>query len=290
MKVEVIDVLPLVAVPSASGIAICGNLIFAIGDDSPFLHQLDRKLKPISNWPLFTSEQMETGRIPKSEKPDLEAMELVNGEELVIFGSGSKSPERDVFIRVKVNEPPRTETYYISEFYSHLKELPVMEGSELNIEAAAFHNGKMLLFNRRSPVLFEFNYEGFIKHLIQNGPIPPVNAYKIQLPCIDGVDSGFSGATVSMQTGRLIVTASVEDTSNAYDDGRVLGSFVGWVPLDEYERSENYEFVRLQNENHVFKVESVALEHENSDTELIVLMTTDNDGGISQLIRARLNW
>jgi hypothetical protein len=289
MKVEVIDVLPLVAVPSASGMAICGNMIYVIGDDSPFLHQLDRHLRPLSIWPIYAAKKIENGRIPKPEKPDFEAMELVNDEELVIFGSGSRSPVRDVFIRVKLNEPPHIESYDISEFYCHLRQSSALADSGLNIEAAAINNGNLLLFNRRCPLIFEFNYERFIDYLAQNGSMPEVDSCEIQLPCIDGIVSGFSGATVS-QTDRLIVTTSVEDTENTYDDGRVLGSFIGWVPLDKHKRSENYEFVRLQCENQVLKIESVTIEHEVSETEMTVLMTTDSDGGISQLIRARLKW
>jgi hypothetical protein len=290
MKVEIIEVLPLESVPSASGIAVCGDLIYAIGDDSPFLHELDGHLRPLSKWPMFPSEMMENGRIPKSEKPDLEAMEFVSSEELVIFGSGSKSPERDVFVRVKLNGIPNIRTINVTEFYLQLKESPSMRGSELNIEAAAFHNGTMLLFNRRSPIVFEFDYEEFIHFLIQKGPLPRVKARVIQLPSLEGVNSGFSGATVSTKTGRLIVTTSVEETDNAFDDGRVLGSFIGWAPLGEHDLSENYEFVRLPSADQPLKVESVTIEHEDSESGMTVLMTTDSDGGISQLIRARLKW
>jgi hypothetical protein len=239
---------------------------------------------------MFPSEMMENGRIPKSEKPDLEAMEFVSSEELVIFGSGSKSPERDVFVRVKLNGIPNIRTINVTEFYLQLKESPSMRGSELNIEAAAFHNGTMLLFNRRSPIVFEFDYEEFIHFLIQKGPLPRVKARVIQLPSLEGVNSGFSGATVSTKTGRLIVTTSVEETDNAFDDGRVLGSFIGWAPLGEHDLSENYEFVRLPSADQPLKVESVTIEHEDSESGMTVLMTTDSDGGISQLIRARLKW
>jgi hypothetical protein len=107
---------------------------------------------------------------------------------------------------------------------------------------------------------------------------------------INGVASGFSGATASILMGRLIVTTSVEDTDNAYDDGCVLGSFVGWVPIAERSRSENYVFVQIESGQHALKVESVAVEHEHSEDEMTVLMTTDSDGGTSVALRCLLRW
>ncbi len=290
MQLTILEQIPLESVPSASGIAVQGKLRYAIGDDSPFLHELDAGLKPLRKIRLSASDDIENGRIKKSRKADLEAMELINGNEIVVFGSGSRSPQRDVFIRVELNESPNIRTFAITEFYARLKALPAMQHSELNIEAAAFHAGKLLLFNRREPVIFEFNYVEFINHLEQNGPMPRVDEHVIQLPSLGGEASGFSGATVSTLTGRLIVTSSVEVTDNAYDDGKVLGSFIGWVPIDQLHRSTSYQFIQIEHEGVPLKVESVAIEQELSDEEVQLLLTTDSDGGISTAIRCRLRW
>lgn len=290
MQLTILEQVPLESVPSASGIAVQGKLRYAIGDDSPFLHELDAGLKPLRKIRLSASDDIENGRIKKSRKADLEAMELINGNEIVVFGSGSRSPQRDLFISIELGDNPNILTYAITEFYAELKALLAMQDSELNIEAAAFHDGKMLLFNRREPVIFEFDHEAFMCYLDHDGPMPQIEAYVVPIPDLGGVASGFSGATVSERTGRLIVTSSVEVTDNAYDDGKVLGSFIGWVPIDQLHRSTSYQFIQIEHEGVPLKVESVAIEQELSDEEVQLLLTTDSDGGISTAIRCRLRW
>jgi hypothetical protein len=145
MQIKILEQIPLGSVPSASGIVVCGDFRYAIGDDSPFLHELDANLKPLRQFRLMDSEAVVGGRIRKSQKADLEAMELINGNEIVIFGSGSRSPQRDVFIQVNLNAELDRKHYHIGTFYDHLRSLPIMEGSGVNIEAAAFHDGNMLL-------------------------------------------------------------------------------------------------------------------------------------------------
>lgn len=290
MQLTIIEHIPLESVPSASGIVVHGDLRYAIGDDSPFLYELDSELRPLRKFRLLEADAIKNGRIKKSRKADLEAMELINGNEIVVFGSGSRSPQRDVFIRVELNDSPMIRTYQITEFYARLKAPFSIQGSELNIEAAAFHDGKMLLFNRREPVIFAFDHEAFMHYLEHDGPMPEVKEYHVHLPSIGAVPSGFSGATVSERTGRLIVTSSVEVTDNAYDDGKVLGSFIGWVPLSEMQGSADYQFIQIEHEGAPLKVESVAIEQELSNDEVQLLLTTDSDGGISTAIRCRLRW
>lgn len=290
MQLTILEQIPLESVPSASGIVVHGDLRYAIGDDSPFLHELDASLISVRQFRLSEADDIKNGRIKKSRKADLEAMELINSNEIVVFGSGSRSPQRDVFIRVDLNESPKITTYAITEFYAGLKASPAMEHSELNIEAVAFHDGKMLLFNRREPVIFAFDHAAFIHYLEQNGPMPHVDGRVIQLPSLGGVSSGFSGATVSPLTGRLIVTSSVEATNNAYYDGKVLGSFIGWVPLDQLHQTKSYQFIQIEHEGTPLKVESVAIEQESSDEVVQLLLTTDSDGGISMAIRCQLRW
>ncbi len=111
--------------PSGSGIAKHGELYFAIGDDSPFLFTLDQEFQVIDQMLIIDNPPSEY-RIKKDDKPDFEAMELINDNELVVFGSGSKSPERDIFIRILLEEAMRIERYDLTDFYQNIKEMSVM--------------------------------------------------------------------------------------------------------------------------------------------------------------------
>src|SRR5438046_10510737 len=85
-------------IQSASDVEIVDGIAYLVGDDSPYLYCLDHDWNLLRKVPLFASEH--TGdRIPKEQKPDLEAMSVVYLDDkphLLIFGSGSRSPQRDV--------------------------------------------------------------------------------------------------------------------------------------------------------------------------------------------------
>jgi hypothetical protein len=291
MRFSILDEIPLESVPSASGIVVSGSLRYLIGDDSPFLHELDAQLRPIRKFRIFEGTGRGESRVPKPLKPDLEAMELINGNEIAIFGSGLRSPFRDVFVHVCLGATVTSRVYAIGEFYDRLRDMDVLQGSELNIEAAAFHSGRMMLFNRRKNVVFQFDTARFLDNVNGKGVIPEVSAAEVQLPTLNGVFAGFSGAAVHEASHRIIVTASVENSPNAYDDGEVGGSFIGWVDADRIMDSEAYQFVHIIGTSEdQLKVESVAVEREVSEREVDLLLTTDSDGGTSMALRGRLTW
>lgn len=181
------------------------------------------------------------------------------------------------------------ETYSISGFYEHLKSLEIFSDSELNIEAAAEYQGQLFLFNRRKNLLISFSYEDFLAHVLKDAPLPEITIKEVVLPKLNGIEAGFSGATAFPDKPLLIFTASVEDTENAYDDGEVLGSFVGLLDMTSGEILGEVLPVEPSDKSGVpLKVESVAIEKMLSDFELQLLLTTDSDGGDSLLLRARL--
>src|SRR5690606_26207119 len=125
---------------------------------------LDRNYNVISKLPIIPINNPLTSRIEKAIKPDFEALDLVGENEIIAFGSGSKSPERDIFLRIFINGKEKVKTYHISEFYESLKNLEIMENRELNIEAVAYKNSRIFLFNRGQNVVFSFIYEELISY------------------------------------------------------------------------------------------------------------------------------
>lgn len=290
MKFKVLNSKILQNIPSASGIVKLGDKYYAVGDDSPFLFCLNSNFKEVSKIKIFSAEEIKADRITKEHKPDFEAMEKINEGEIAIFGSGSKSPERDYFVRVLFRNETEVKIHSISNFYQHLKDLPLFRDTGLNIEAAAEYHGKLILFNRRKNLIISFHYEEFVAHLEEGAALPEIEIKEVSLPEIDGTVAGFSGATAFHNRPLLIFTASVEDTDNAYDDGEILGSFIGLIDLDLGEIiGEVLPIPSPGEKDNPVKVESVAIEEVTSDKELQLILTTDSDGGDSLIIRGNLS-
>ncbi|MDO6518140.1 hypothetical protein Q4562_12915 [Zobellia uliginosa] len=174
-------------------------------------------------------------------------MEVIGTNELVAFGSGSKSPQRDVFLHIFLEDSLRIKTYNISPFYDNLRALKAMENEALNIEAVAFQKDKIYLFNRGKNIIFEFTYDDFLAYLEGSAPFPKPVLTEFSLPKINGRESGFLGATIVKDTSMILFTASVENTSNAYDDGEVWGSFIGTIPISNNTVLNSYGATRIPN-------------------------------------------
>ncbi len=137
-------------------------MYYVIGDDSPFLFSLNKEFKTITRTRLLDSVNYPDERIIKPKKPDFEAIEMIGKNELVIFGSGSKSPQRNIFIRILLKDPMIIEKYDISELYNNLKDLTIFNDSELNIEATAFRHSQIFYFNRKKNLIIKFEYKDLL--------------------------------------------------------------------------------------------------------------------------------
>lgn len=282
-------------IPGASGIAVFQGSIYVVGDNSPFLYRLDLQGQLSSKTTIYNIENFIEGEIQKNIKPDFEAMELVqneNGRELIIFGSGSKSPERDIFLKLLLDPKPQVESYSLGAFYDMLRGFKIMEGVELNIEAVAIAENDLLLLNRDENMIFRFNYRKFLNFINNGEKMPVPEIISVDLPEISGIEAGFSGATYLREKKVLFLTASVEDTPNAYEDGEVLGSFIGVVPLDEIGDAGAYKFALLSDGNFPMqiKVESVSVSEVISEKEVRLFLVTDSDGEVSNLVKGSLKW
>lgn len=290
MEITILNTIKTEKIPSGSGITKAGDLYYIIGDDSPYLFALDKEFKPVSKTALFDSAYLQDERIIKEEKPDFEAMEMVGEKELVIFGSGSKSPQRNVFMRIMLEQPMQIEKYDISEFYDKLRNLDILKDSELNIEAAAFHKDHIFLFNRKKNILFKFEYNALLGYFRGEMPFPELESKQFSLPRITGIEAGFSGATALKEGDKIIFTASVENTDNAYDDGEILGSFIGMIDISGVHLSDTINSCQIPNAEENLKVESVTVEEEISSGKTKVVLITDDDRGNSIIIESILTW
>ncbi|MGC1631026.1 MAG: hypothetical protein WA749_02835 [Gelidibacter sp.] len=275
-------------VPSASGITKYKEDFYAIGDDSPYLFRLDKNFKLLSKTQIHSSEKLQGNTIPKTDKPDFEAMEMVSATEILVLGSGSKSPERDVCILVDIGKEITCQKYDIALFYEHIRSLEIMQGYELDIEGLAFDGHLLYIFNRGRNIIFSFSYPEFMAYCKTGRDFPIPKTHRYSLPKINGLEAGFSGATLLDKQPYLIFTAAVEDAPNAYDDGEILGSFIGVIKINNGEIADDFLIQQIPNPGFPLKVESVIVDQILSDTQTDLVLVTDNDGAPSEVIRLRM--
>lgn len=281
-------------IPSASGVEVINNHIFIIGDDSPLLYILNKQGELIEEVSLFKAGQLIESRIPKNAKPDFEAMAVleINGKKLVmIAGSGSLSPQRDVAYFIEPDRPYSTTWVSLKNIYDGLRQMPEVVGfNKLNIEGVTANEKYLYLLQRGNitgkNVVIRYDLETFYYYLVTPDGQPPLpTIYSYVLPQISGKQSGFSGACTIPGKEELLITASVEDTLNEIDDGAVLGSFAGVLQLEGAQEGKlSYVPVRENGEPFLGKIESVAIQEVLPDGTLQVVAVTDNDRGSSELL------
>ncbi len=286
---EITDTSELNGVASASGLAIHNDHYFVIGDDSPFLFKVDSQFNVIQKWQIYPADTSKL-KIPGNVKPDFESLENIGDSILLVFGSGSKSPQRDIFIRINPNDPNEVETYSMTVFYQHLRNQKNLKDTELNIEGLTVRKNKLYLFNRIPSLIFEMDYSAFLEHIQDRSKLPAIETYSYKLPAINGVRAGFSGVTSVSYIPYLIFTASVEATDNSTHDGAILGSFAGAIRLKDDRPGSSIKTIRLDTGNIPVKVESIGVETIHSDRHMTVILVTDSDGKESMIYRCRMSW
>jgi hypothetical protein len=304
MKVSIIKKAILEGVPSASGMEIIDGVIYVIGDNSPYLFILDQSLTVINKIELYKHDA-DVEILPKATKPDLECMaklSINNYKHLLIMGSGSKSPYRDVAILVKLptnyNRKHMVTLIEVGDLYDLLRSNDEIVGpGQLNLEGAATSKDNLILFNRSSGgsnnVSLYFKLEEFIEYLQSHTEMTPFPVvYQNELPLINNIQGGFSGADVYEE--KIFFTSAVENTSNAIDDGEVLGSFVGWMKVNDgsnlkgSEKAPNKVEACIQvmenGKPYLGKIESISIYEKDSANKFIALAVTDSDGAESEIL------
>ena len=264
MELKVTKRISLNGVPSASGIEIIKDTIYIIGDNSPWLFKLDADYKVIDKFQVFSIDNLENDTIKKSNKPDFEAMTIVQNNattEFYIFGSGSKSPQRDVLIIIDLDHPEKRRQISLTPFYKELKSQCEFTDDDLNIEAAIMHQDFISLFNRGKNTMIQFSISNFNSFILEEIDEIKFNIINVNLPKINEFESGFSGACYLPEMNKILFTSSVENTPNWIDDGQVLGSFVGIIDLANLETTVQPICVPISEKGKQLplKIESIAV-------------------------------
>jgi hypothetical protein len=233
-------------VRAGSGVAWIGGLLAVVQDDSNFVALVDPRTTNVHALALPPGEGgvrlFGTDRGNKQFKPDLEACVTLpddDGEILVAFGSGS-TPMRERVVLVRgIPDAPSVEVRDASAFYALLRAAHEFSGSEMNVEGAAWRDGRLLLFNRGNgapmdglvPVdaTCQVDWARLRAHLLDADAPPPApeRITRYELGEIDSWRLTFTDASVVGDA--LLFAATAEASPNTYDDGPVAGSALGII-------------------------------------------------------------
>lgn len=272
--------------PSGSALEYHNNIAYLIGDDVNHILCLDDEWNEVSQLKLFDYAGV---RIPKPDKPDLECATII-GDMLYVIGSGSKSPQRDVAFLINLSDY-KIKKISTAAFYSIFRDRNLI--AEMNIEGFTDCRDKLLFFNRGNTT--QPNQVIITDQKILKKQFPDkFKVIPVEIGSLKDVSLGISGACYDAEDDVLLLTASAEDTHNAYDDGEIIGSAIG-VVYNAYEKlSKNElvidELVELEKVSSLFtkqKIESVCITVK-SKNKYICTLVSDNDNGKSELFEVEV--
>ena len=264
---------------SASAVEVFDDRIYIAGDDINFIYLYSKHFFLIDRIKLFADADFE--ELNKPVKKDWEAMSVITAPKrnpkLLLIGSGSKKVTRDYAILLNLSSRKINNLEHWPRFYNVIRQKLKPE-EELNIEGLAQVQDHLVLLNRgnvntgnaifitSANAAFQFTD---VIHRIESAPLD-----------IAETKAGFTGAYYLEETDTLFYTAAAELTVNAYFDGKVLGSAIGYFSNVSRRLKDNMWVPDAQvafNNELEGKVESLTLLRKINN-KYVFLVVTDNDG------------
>lgn len=254
----------IIGLGSASGLIYQDNKIMAIGDNSSYLYEYIIDSQKLERHALAENAQE---NILKILKPDFEAITQYQ-DTLYIFGSGS-TEKRTIMVQINATTKEVIQSQDLSDLYLGMQSFGDIKPEDFNIEGAIFTGDTWFFFNRgngQTNKNIVFSVDG--KNLTTEFRIL---ANEFKLPKIKGVRSSFTDAI--LVDDKIYFLATSEDTNSTYDDGEVLGSFIGRIDVEKMKIDFTKKITDTQ------KFEGITL-FEKSKSEIAFLLCEDNDTDI----------
>nr|WP_051303430.1 hypothetical protein [Psychromonas aquimarina] len=270
-----------------------GNNLLVVGDDSPWLFTLDKTYQVIQKSIIEPFTLNKANRINKKIKPDFEAMTKIkykNQTFYLLLGSGSKKHTRENGYLISINQEIK-EKLSLNRLYTILHDKAGFHNTEkINIEGISTTADKSYIFNRGNNgpnIIFEMNTNEMLAFIKGEKKLPSLAVHKVILPTIEGYQAGLSGVDFWVEDNSLIFSASVEGSDNSIDDGKVLGSFIGVLPISKLTGKSILDLtpyshkITHNNQTVLTKIESVAIDTTDK-YKVKGYFVSDNDDGTSQ--------
>src|SRR6218665_2039880 len=293
LVVKFLTSLLLADFPSGSSINYYKDKLYLIGDDATAILVLDKAYGKLNIIPVF--EYNQATRVPKALKPDFETSCIVpdaGRDHLLVLGSASRA-NRMQGLLVPLEESSATSqattVFSLTDFFHRLTTI-----GEINIEGSTSIDSQLVLSNRA-------NSSNPYNTLI----ITPADFWKQQASSTIGIVRlvipgtqkdvmGVSELCYVKEKDLLLLTLSTEPTANAYDDGAIGDSYIGWISAISTKLNQQEVAVegivnlpQAHKELAGEKIEGITIERVEDDT-LITHLVSDNDKGQSRLFKLKI--
>ncbi len=292
LHIEVIRQAHLSNLPSASGVEYISGTTYMVGDDMRWLVSLDDDWKVTHKFALSAIDTLVNNRTPWNVKADFESIagfKYGDRDYLLVLSSGSMVDTRDTAHLIQLADSMAFFKKNIRPLYEKIKSLAgIPDINEINIEGLAISNTFAYLFHRGNVYenfIMEIQLDTFMNYLLTNdNNLPAMKIHTFDLPSFKETPSGFSGACIMPDQSAILYTASLEDTDSELYDGEILGSFIGYIPLNKLHEGISYASLLTDKNDRPInkKLESIVIKSE-TDNKLLVLSVSDNDDGSSDI-------
>jgi hypothetical protein len=283
-KIKLLKKTHLTNYPSASSLEFYQDKLYVIGDDAPSIWILDKNHSFLDSVVLFPSKEK---RIDWAIKADLESSTIItkNDKNYLVAFSSFSTPARNKIIFLSLDGPEKNPKQVET----------ILEAStvqELNIEGAA-SIGHQLVLSNRANTTHKNNSLLLTTIDTTSGINKNYVAIILYLPKTKKV-TGISGISYLKEKDMLLFTASTENTPNAYTDGEIGSSYIGYVKNiskkltgSSIKAGKLISVSKYLGEKNDQKIESVTVE-ELKGKKAIIHLAADNDNGESTLFKMEL--
>jgi len=295
---QLLQFLLLANFPSGSSINYDENKLYLLGDDARTIIILDTHYQLLDSLRLFDYPEK---RIPKSQKIDLESSAIVmiaGNKHLVALGSASTIDRKKILLvpltaEGTIDHSKPVVSNSTSVFVDRLTNGGV---KVVNIEGATVMGHNLILANRGSRndprnYLIITGEDFWSRQKEAALRIVPIE--------LSGSHSEFLGISELFYVeskDMILFTFTSEGTNNAYDDGVIGGSYIGWMKnvgaklkQAKLRLDGMIKLSATSNEFKNQKIEGICVERV-SGGELLLHLISDNDNGETKLFKALLKF
>jgi hypothetical protein len=255
-KFQLQQFLQIIGIGSASGLIFHDNLLYLISDNSSYLYEYSIRTKKLNKIALVENP---SENIPKKNKADFESITLEKTR-IFILGSGSTENRKSILSYSLKSKEINDNDF--SKPYDSLMKIAGISLENLNIEGFIYSKEKALLFQRGNG---KKGVNGIFEIKSNNSNI---KFHKAILPKINNIEASFTDAILVDET--IYFLASLENTISTYEDGEVLGTFLGKMKITDFSIEETT-LISYKN-----KFEGITL-YKKTEKTIDFLLCEDND-------------